>query len=250
MMNEKVFGIDLGTTYSAVAHVDEFGNASVIQNLEGDSTTPSVVFFESPDDFVVGKVAKNGAKVFPDDTISLVKRIMGSSRKLTFQGKEYTPEAISALILRQLLEAAREMVGSDSNKAVITVPAYFGLAEKEATRIAGEIAGVDVVGILAEPIAAALSVGLKPGHPQTVFVYDLGGGTFDCTVMELGDEGVTVLAVDGDRQLGGADWDSRLFNLVLEKFRAEAALDEDPSLDDEFYQDLLSSVEDAKRLSL
>lgn len=246
-MAQKVFGIDLGTTYSAIAHINEFDQADVIDNLEGDKTTPSVVYFESPDNFVVGKEAKNGQKVFPDDTVSLIKRVMGEKQSMTYQGKEYTPESISALILRQLVECAQETVESDSDAVVITVPAYFGLVEKEATRNAGTIAGLDVRGIIAEPIAAALSAGIRPGNPQNVFVYDLGGGTFDCTVMALDDSGVEVLAVDGDRELGGADWDTKLFELVLEKFTAQAGITDDPSLDDEFYQDLMSSVEDAKK---
>lgn len=246
-MGHTVYGIDLGTTYSAIAHVNEFGQADVIDNLEGDKTTPSVVYFEDSENFIVGKIAKNGQKVFPDDTVSLVKRLMGQKLSIDFHGRTYTPESISALILRQLAESAQEMTGVPSNSVVITVPAYFGLVEKEATRTAGEIAGLDVQGIIAEPIAAALSVGIRPGAPQNVLVFDLGGGTFDCTVMSLNDEGVTVVAVDGDRALGGADWDQRLFDLALEKFIAQAGLAEDPSLDDQFAQDLMSSVEDAKK---
>lgn len=246
-MSEKVFGIDLGTTYSAVAHINEYGQPEVIPNLDGQQTTPSVVYFEDSDNFVVGQEAKNGMKVYPDDTKALIKRQMGEKHTLTYHGKDFTPESISALILRQLVEAAQEMTDSDSKQVVITVPAYFGLVEKEATRNAGKIAGLDVVGILAEPIAAALSAGIKPGEPQTVLVYDLGGGTFDTTVMDLNDNGVDVLAVDGDRKLGGADWDNRLFQLVLDKFMDSANLDEDPSFDPAFYQDLLSNVEDAKK---
>lgn len=244
---QTVYGIDLGTTYSAIAHVNEFGQAEVIDNLEGDKTTPSVVYFEDADNFIVGKIAKNGQKVFPADTVSLVKRLMGQELSIDFHGRTYTPESISALILRQLTESAQEMTSDDSNSVVITVPAYFGLVEKEATRTAGEIAGLDVRGIIAEPIAAALSVGIRPGVPQNVFVYDLGGGTFDCTVMSLNDDGISVLAVDGDRALGGADWDNRLFDLVLGKFTSQAGIVDDPSLDDEFTQDLLSGVEEAKK---
>lgn len=246
-MSNKVLGIDLGTTYSAVARINEFDQAEVIENLEGDNTTPSVVYFEDADNFVVGKIAKNGQKVYPDDTISLIKRVMGERREFDFHGAKYTPESISALILRQLVEGAQEASGENTNRVVITVPAYFGLTEKEATKMAGEIAGLEIEGIIPEPIAAALSVGIKPGAPQNVFVYDLGGGTFDCTVMKLSDSGVDVLAVDGDRSLGGADWDQKMFDYVLERFVAQAQLEEDPSLDDEFYQDLLANVEDAKK---
>lgn len=247
MSADKVFGIDLGTTYSAVAHENEFGQPEIIQNLDGQQTTPSVVYFESANNFIVGQEAKNGLQVNPDDSISLIKRKMGEKHTLEFHGKSFTPESISALILRQLAETAQEMTGSDSKKVVITVPAYFGLVEKEATRQAGEIAGLNVVGILAEPIAAALSAGVKPGVTQTVLVYDLGGGTFDCTVMKLTDEAVEVLAVDGDRRLGGADWDKILYDLALQKFMDQAGLNEDPSYDVEFAQGLMNSVEEAKK---
>lgn len=244
--NKKVFGIDLGTTYSAVAHVDEYGVAQVIENEDGQPTTPSVVYFEDDSSFVVGQEAKNGQKLYPDDTVSLIKRNMGDRITLNFHGNDYTPESISALILRQLVEVAQEMEDEDTNAVVITVPAYFGTVQKQATKDAGEIAGLDVRGIIAEPVAAALSAGFEPGEQQTIFVYDLGGGTMDCTVMELNENGVEVLATDGDRRLGGADWDAELLNMVAAKFMLETGLTEDPTFDDEFYQDLLSNVEQAK----
>lgn len=246
-MSQTVYGIDLGTTYSAISIINEFGTADVIENMEGDNTTPSVVYFEDESNFVVGKEAKNSQKVYPDDTISLVKRLMGEKRELSFQGTTHTPESISALILRQLVEEANEQLEEDVNDVVITVPAYFGLVEKEATRTAGEIAGLNVKGIIAEPVAAAISAGFKPGASETVFVYDLGGGTFDCTVMTLSDEGIEVVAVDGDRYLGGADWDEKLFDYVLTTFVEKAGLDEDPADDDQFYQEILSEVESAKK---
>lgn len=244
--SQKVFGIDLGTTYSAVAHVDEYGVAQIIENEDGQPTTPSVVYFEDENSFVVGQEAKNGQKLYPDETVSLIKRNMGDRITLNFHGRDYTPESISALILRQLVEVAQEMEDEETNAVVITVPAYFGSVQKQATKDAGEIAGLDVRGIIAEPVAAALSAGFEPGERQTIFVYDLGGGTMDCTVMELNENGVEVLATDGDRKLGGADWDNELLNMVAAKFVLETGLTEDPTFDDEFYQDLLSNVEQAK----
>ena len=247
-VSNKVLGIDLGTTYSAVAHIDETGHPQILSNRDGDQTTPSAVYFESADNVVVGMEAKNGQKVFPDDTVSLIKRIMGNRIEMDFHGNAYTPESISALILGYLADSARDALDEDDLKhVVITVPAYFGLTEKKATQTAGKIAGLEVQGIIPEPVAAALSVGIDPSNPRTVFVYDLGGGTFDCTVMDLNEEGVTVLATDGDRSLGGADWDQKLFDFVLERFVEKAGLDEDPTDSVEFVQDLLGNVEDAKK---
>lgn len=244
--SQKVFGIDLGTTYSAVALLDEYGVPQMVENEDGQPTTPSVVYFEDEENFVVGQEAKNGQKLFPDETVSLIKRHMGERLTLNYHGRDYTPESISALILRHLIEVAQEMEDENSTEVIITVPAYFGTVEKQATLHAGEIAGLNVRGIIAEPVAAALSAGFTPGEKQTVFVYDLGGGTMDCTVMELSDAGVEVLATDGDRHLGGADWDSELLDMVAGEFVLETGIAEDPTLDDEFYQDLLSNVEQAK----
>lgn len=246
-MVDPVFGIDLGTTYSAIAYVNAFGQAEVLRNREGDETTPSVVLFENESNFVVGKEAKNGILLNPDTTVSLIKRHMGTDFSLDFFGTEFRPESISALILKDLVDYAREESGVDTNKVVITVPAYFGLAEKEATKQAGIIAGLEVVGIVTEPVAAALSVGITREQTKTLFIYDLGGGTFDCTIMELSPSAVEVLVVDGDRVLGGADWDSRLFELLNGKFMAQAGLDEDPTSDEDFAQRLMTSVEDAKK---
>lgn len=246
-MAETVFGIDLGTTYSAVAFINDLDQAEVILNREGDSTTPSVVFFESATNYVVGKEAKNGAVINRDSTVSLIKRQMGTDLSYNFFGESYRPETISAVILKDLVEYAREATSIDTNKVVITVPAYFGLAEKEATRQAGVIAGLDVVGIVTEPVAAALSVGIKGEEPKTLFVYDLGGGTFDCTVMKVSKEEVSVVVIDGNRRLGGADWDAALFDLVADKFKAQAGLSEDPLEDEDFAQRLLTEVEACKK---
>lgn len=247
-MPDQVFGIDLGTTYSAIAYINDYGKPEVIINREGEPTTPSVVYIENESNFVVGKEAKNEILLHPDTTISLIKRHMGTKVSFECFGKTFTPETISSMILKDLVEYAREATGIQTNKVVITVPAYFGLAEKEATRQAGEIAGLEVVGIVEEPVAAALSVGMRPGDPRTVFVYDLGGGTFDCTIMEISESRVDVIVVDGKRQLGGADWDAKLSDLVKERFVSQAGLgDEDPTLDEDFAQKLFTQVEDLKK---
>jgi molecular chaperone DnaK len=245
---EKAFGIDLGTTYSAIAYINDYGKPEVINNREGEQTTPSVVYIESESNFVVGKEAKNETILHPDTTISLIKRHMGTKATFTCFGKTFTPEIVSSMILKDLVDYARDATGIATNKVVITVPAYFGLAEKEATRQAGEIAGLEVIGIVEEPVAAALSVGIRPGEPQTVFVYDLGGGTFDCTMMEISESRVEVIVVDGKRQLGGADWDAKLSDLVKDRFVSQAKLgDDDPMLDEDFAQKLFTQVEDLKK---
>ena len=246
-MSEDVFGIDLGTTYSAIAHMDEYGRPQIIQNRDGQNTTPSVVYFESASNFVVGQEAKNGARVYPDETVSLIKREMGEKNERIFFDEPFYPETISSLILKQLVTEAQEATGSTSSRVVITVPAYFGLAEKEATRHAGQIAGLDVVGILAEPVAAALSTGITSAQDKCYFVYDLGGGTFDCTVLRVTQNAFEVVATDGNRKLGGADWDEALFDLVLSKFVQESGIDDDPAADPEFYQGLMNDVETAKK---
>lgn len=246
-MNDKVFGIDLGTTYSAIAFVNDFGQAEVIDNREGDKTTPSVVFFENASNYVVGKEAKNGAVLYHDTTVSLIKREMGNKSERIFFDNPYFPETISSLILKDLVAAAKEATGIDTDKVVITVPAYFGLGEREATSQAGRIAGLDVVGIVTEPVAAALSVGIKGDDTRSLLVYDLGGGTFDCTIMEMGPDKLEVIVIDGNRRLGGADWDVRLFDLVAQKFMTQAGLTEDPTDDENFAQRLLADVEACKK---
>lgn len=246
-MSETVFGIDLGTTYSAISRVNEFGKPEIIKNRDGDDSTPSVVFFESETNYVVGKEAKNIAVVEPERTVSLIKRQMGTDFELTFFGKPFRPETISAVILKDLAQSATEETGEECRKVVITVPAYFGLGERQATRQAGEIAGLEVVGIVAEPVAAALSAGLRDEEPKTVFVYDLGGGTFDTTIMKVSPESVVVVVTDGVHKLGGADWDARLMELIAEKFQNQASLDVSPLDDEEFTQWLSREVEDTKK---
>lgn len=247
-MNDSVYGIDLGTTYSAIARISELGAAEVISNFEGDQTTPSVVYFEGAGRAIVGGEAKRVAVTDPDNACLLIKRQMGTAYPQEFQGEVYSPEAISALILKELVSAANQESGSEVTKVVITVPAYFGVQEREATSQAGRIAGLEVVGIVTEPVAAALSIGSRGDGVETIMVYDLGGGTFDTTIMKIGDGKVEVLAVDGNRKLGGADWDAALVDLIVEKFVAAANLgDDDPRHDEEFMIDLQLGAEEMKK---
>ncbi len=221
-MNEAqhgIYGIDLGTTYSVVGYIDETGRAAVTRNSEGQDTTPSVVYFETPENIVVGKVAKESAGVYPDQVVSLIKREMGDKQwRREFFGKEYTPPSISALILGALAKDAETATHLPVNEVVVTVPAYFGLLEKDATKQAGEIAGLEVIGIVPEPVAAALHYGVSGSADGTTFmVYDLGGGTFDVSLIKLTENSVEVLAVGGNSRLGGADWDEKLFDHIVDQ---------------------------------
>ncbi len=246
-MNRPVLGIDLGTTNSVVASIDDQGQIVILRNAAGGETTPSAVFFE-PDGVVVGEEALQAATIDPANGVRLIKRHMGTEFPLMFGGQEHTPESISALILRQLVAAVPGGLAARP-RAVITVPAYFGLAEREATYQAGGIAGLDVLELLDEPVAAAAHYGLTAAGERTVLVYDLGGGTFDTTVLRIAGGEVTVLATDGHHELGGADVDQRLLDVVLE--RLERLMSRDAF--DEFTDDkrLLGSlaldVETAKR---
>ena len=249
-MNEPqqgIFGIDLGTTYSVVAYIDETGPA-VTRNSYGDDTTPSVVFFESAANAVVGKVARESAGVFPDQVVSLIKREMGSrDYSRAFSGREYTPPSISALILGALAKDAAEATGRVVREVVITVPAYFGLLEKDATKKAGEIAGLKVIGIVPEPVAAALHYGVTGSADGTTFlVYDLGGGTFDISLMRMTEDSIEVLAVGGDHILGGADWDKKLFDYIVEQTIEQCG--DDSIMDDEgVLQELRLLAENTKQ---
>ena len=249
-MSDKVYGIDLGTTYSAVALVNELGIPEIIKNFVGDDTTPSVVYFNDDGTVDVGSQAKQTQVSDPDNACSLIKRHMGEEYPLEFQGQEYTPESISALILKELVNNANSQNGLDINKAVITVPAYFGTQERQATKQAGEIAGLDVIGIIPEPVAAAISLCARQEEEQTLLIFDLGGGTFDTTILKTRAGNVEVIAIDGNRLLGGADWDQCLEDLFLQRFIEQAGLDEDndPSLDDDFMTELRVAVEDAKKM--
>lgn len=247
-MSDKVYGIDLGTTYSAIARINDLDQAEIVRNTEGDETTPSVIYFEETGEIVVGKQAKRVLVADPDNGVALIKRHMGTQHPLDFRGAEYTPETLSSLILREIVNAANIETGEHISQVVITVPAYFGIQEREATKQAGEIAGLDVVGIVTEPVAAALSIGGATEQQQTLFVYDLGGGTFDTTIMNVGGGKVEVIAIDGNRTLGGADWDQALIDLISEKFIEQAGLEgDDPRYDDAFVSELRRDAEQTKQ---
>jgi molecular chaperone DnaK len=241
------YGIDLGTTRSCIAHVDHTGRAVVLRNAIGEETTPSVVYFESPENVVVGKQAKDTALLAPDLVVELVKRRMGEAHPYSFYGQAHTPESISALILRELARAAGEQTGEEVRDVVITVPAYFGLLEREATRKAGQIAGLNVLDVLPEPVAAALDYqALGEGtEPRNILVYDLGGGTFDTTVIRVDGDDIHVVCTEGNRQLGGADWDKKIIEFLLRGF-TEQYPQLDPGGDEQFMQELASSAEQLK----
>jgi len=242
------FGIDLGTTNSCVARIDEAGRPVIVKSALGEDTTPSAVYFESAQHAVVGRAAKNEALLAPDLVAQLVKRDMGSDKQYTFHGQRHTPETVSALILRELARAAEENSGQVVRDVVITVPAYFGVAEREATRRAGQLAGLNVLDVLAEPVAAALHyqvVAAPTAQPRHVLVYDLGGGTFDTSVIRLADDDIQVLCTDGVKDLGGADWDRVIAEHLLDSFAAEHPRLR-PQDDQPFMQDLLINVERLK----
>jgi molecular chaperone DnaK len=243
-----IYGIDLGTTYSVVSVIDETGKPAVSRNSDGQDTTPSVVYFESADNIVVGRVAKETAGVFPDQVVSLIKREMGDREwRREFFGKEYTPPSVSALILSALAADAETDTGRPVNEVVITVPAYFGLLEKDATRSAGEIAGLKVIGIVPEPVAAALHYGVSGSADGTTFlVYDLGGGTFDISLITMTDTAVEVLAVGGNHRLGGADWDEKLFDYLLDQL-AQQWGDDSARDDEQELQELRNITEQVKK---
>jgi molecular chaperone DnaK len=245
----RVFGIDLGTTYSAIAYLDDTGRPTVCRSQTSNAETmPSVVYFETPTNVVVGETGKQSAVLDPRNVVSLIKRQMGSDWKSDYHGKDYTPEEISALILRQLAADAAAHTGGPVEQVVITVPAYFGGREKKATENAGRIAGLDVVGIVPEPVAAAIHYDLTTGGAdKTVLVYDLGGGTFDTTVIKVSAGEVTVICTDGDTSLGGADWDERLTEHVLARFTELANPSESPDDDLEFQQEVATKAEELKK---
>ena len=220
----KIIGIDLGTTNSCVA-VIEGGEPVVIANAEGTRTTPSVVAFSKTGERMVGQVAKRQAITNPDRTISSIKREMGTSHKVNIDGNSFTPQEISAMILQKLKADAEAYLGDTVTQAGITVPAYFTDAQRQATKDAGKIAGLDVKRIINEPTAAALSYGIDKENDQKIMVYDLGGGTFDVSIIEMGDGVQEVLATAGNNKLGGDDFDQRIINWMAESFKAENGVD-------------------------
>ena len=239
----KIIGIDLGTTNSCVA-VIEGGEAVVIPNAEGARTTPSVVSFKKDGERVVGRVAKQSAVSAPDRTISSIKRDMGTDRKVTVDGKAYTPQEISAMILQKLKADAEAYLGDTVTEAVITVPAYFTDAQRQATKDAGKIAGMEVKRIINEPTAAALAYGIDKETEQKVMVYDLGGGTFDVSIIEMGDGVQEVLATAGNNRLGGDDFDQKIVDWMVSSFKAETGVD--LSADKMAVQRLREAAEKAK----
>ena len=251
----RIFGIDLGTTYSCIAYVNDAGKTEVVPNADGDLTTPSVVYFEDPRHVVVGKTAKEELKTNPERIISLVKRSMGEA-DVRFAGvadAPLAPQEVSAHILRKLVQDARDYTRQDEpiTDVVVTCPAYFGFSQKEATRQAGEIAGLNVRYVIPEPTAAAVFYGMTDdtSRNQTVLVYDLGGGTFDATLIDVDDDGnIEDVCVDGDNNLGGANWDEDVATWLAETFSAEHGAKVSELMgSDETWQELLALAETAKR---
>jgi molecular chaperone DnaK len=241
------FGIDLGTTYSCIAYVDDAGRATILKNVLGEELTPSVVYFEKADNAVVGQFAKDVAKLYPKLVVSLIKREMGEDLELIFHGETHTPETVSALILRELAKTAEAETGEPVKDVVITVPAYFGVAQREATRRAGRIAGFNVLNVVPEPVAAALHYeAMGKGEDRTILVFDLGGGTFDTTVIKIVGNDVRVVCTDGDHRLGGADWDEKIADFMLERFRDENPDSAAPD-SEEFLQELTLAAEGVKK---
>ena len=239
----KIIGIDLGTTNSCVA-VMEGGEPTVIANAEGSRTTPSVVAFAKNGERLVGQVAKRQAVTNPERTVISIKREMGSDYKVHIDGKDYTPPEISAMILQKLKTDAEAYLGQPVTEAVITVPAYFSDAQRQATKDAGRIAGLDVKRIINEPTAAALAYGLDKGEVHKILVYDLGGGTFDVSLMEVGDGVFEVLATAGNNRLGGDDFDNRIIDYVAGEFKKENGID--LLVDRQAHQRLKEAAERAK----
>ena len=239
----KVIGIDLGTTNSCVA-VMEGGEAVVIPNAEGNRTTPSVVSFKE-EERLVGETAKRQSITNPDKTVSSIKRHMGTDYKVNIDGKKYTPQEISAIILQKLKKDAEEYLGEKVAQAVITVPAYFTDSQRQATKDAGKIAGLEVLRIINEPTAASLAYGLDKGEDQTILVFDLGGGTFDVSILELGEGVFEVKATSGNGKLGGDDFDERVINFLVSEFKKSNGID--LSKDKMAIQRLKDAAEKAKK---
>jgi len=244
---EIILGIDLGTTFSAMAYVDQFGKANILPNADGHATTPSATYFYDEDACVVGEEAIKMVVVDPANVARFVKRAMGEQHyELMFFNNTYTPQELSAFILRKLKEDAEEMLGQEVTKAVITVPAYFNAAQRGATAAAGELAGLEVLSILNEPTAAAIHLAMDQlGTDHRMMVFDLGGGTLDVTVMEISGLELKTIASDGNAELGGKDWDDRLVNHVADAFSVQFD-DLDPRDDPRPYQELYERCLQAK----
>jgi len=246
---KKVFGIDLGTTYSSIAYVDEYGKPVILPNAENQHLTPSVVFFDEGN-IVVGDVAKESSKIYPDEVVSFVKRSMGEPNFLfEYDSKTYRAEEISSYIIRKVVQDAEQNLGEKITDVVITCPAYFGINEREATKKAGEIAGYNVRQIINEPTAAAIAYGnIESSERKTVLVYDLGGGTFDITMIEIKPDAIEVICTGGDHNLGGKDWDDRIVSYLVEEFKNKTGIEEDILDDPDTCQELQLSAEKAKKV--
>jgi molecular chaperone DnaK len=248
MAKEKIVGIDLGTTFSAIA-ILEGGRPEIIVNAEGERITPSVVAFTEDGERLVGTIARRQAITNPERTVYSIKRKMGTNYRVRIningQIREYTPEEISAFILQKLKHDAEERLGRKLDKAVITVPAYFNDAQRQATKDAGKIAGFQVERIINEPTAASLAYGLDKEGDQTILVYDLGGGTFDVSILSIGEGVFEVVATDGDTQLGGDDFDRRIMDWLIAEFKRETGID--LSTDLNALQRLKDAAEAAKK---
>ncbi len=250
-----VFGIDLGTTYSCVSYIDEYGKPVVLKNSDGDHTTPSVVMVESADNIIVGNEAKRSIEIEPDKTVQFIKRKMGKEKDtVTLNGIEYHAPEVSSMILKKIVNDANEELrqtgvlkdGEVVKDVVITCPAYFGMNERQATKTAGELAGLNVLNIINEPTAAAISYGVSGSEKkETVLVYDLGGGTFDITVMNIDGGEITVVCTGGDDELGGKDWDEALMDYVTTRYEEENG--EDLTEDPDFVAALYGDVEQWKK---
>src|ERR1700724_552219 len=247
MATRKAIGIDLGTTFSAAAHIDAYGKPQILANAESERITPSVILFDG-ESAIVGTLAKNNSVAEPEKIVDFVKREMGKPKKQLhreFGGRLYSAEELSALILKKLKADAEKYLQVPVTDAVVTVPAYFNDAERTATITAGQLAGLNVLQIINEPTAAALAYGLdKLDQNQTVFVFDLGGGTFDVTIMRIIDHKIEMVATNGDHRLGGKDWDDVIVNLIAEEF--DHLHGENPLLDLHSYQDLHNRALSAK----
>jgi len=251
--NKRVYGIDLGTTYSAISWINEHGKAEIITNSDNERVTPSVVFFESEEHVVVGRIAKESAKTDPDRVVDFVKRQM-SSKDWAFvvDDKRYKPEEISAHILRRLVGDAQKTGDHDIKDVIITCPAYFGDLERARTRQAGELAGLNVVEVLDEPVAAAINYGLnEDSKGKNVIVYDLGGGTFDVTVVRIGSDPnkneISIVCTEGNHQLGGKDWDDQIVNYFAREFQNQIGTSGNPLEDMETAYDLRLNAENDKK---
>jgi molecular chaperone DnaK (HSP70) len=245
--SKRVYGVDLGTTYSAIAYVDEHGKPVIVANQESERITPSVVLFDG-NNIIVGNTAKESAKVEPHRVVSRVKQHMGDPNFVfEYEGQAFSAEDLSSFILRKVMGDAEIALGEPITEVVITCPAYFGTAEREATANAGRLAGLNVRAILNEPTAGAIAYGLEQGEDQVVLVYDLGGGTFDVTMIEIKDRLIRVICTGGDHRLGGVLWDEAVVMYLAEQFRAQTGESSDPLDDPEVLNDLFLQAERGKK---